>query len=109
MAVPIPNGTAINAAPNVMMMEPVISGRIPKCSSMGYQRVPRSEDNFTSANVGMPSRIRKKKISPTKSMAEYPDALTRRVMINSRQFNDFSIMLHARGYLLLLYRHKPQV
>ncbi len=34
---------------------------------MGYQRLPRSDDNSTSPKVGKPSRIRKKKISATKS------------------------------------------
>src|SRR6266498_2855204 len=60
---------------------------------MGYQRMLNSEPRLVSAKVGIPSRTRKKKISATKRMAEYPEALIKRVITNSRQLRDFSIVL----------------
>jgi hypothetical protein len=51
----------------------------------------RREERLVSANVGMPSRTRKKKMSATKMMAEYPEALIKRVIMNSYQLSDFSM------------------
>jgi hypothetical protein len=92
IAVPIPKGTATNVAPSVTISDPVMEQKS-IISSMGYQRMLKSEARSASQKVGMPSRTRKKKMSATKRMAEYPEALIKRVMTNSYQLRDFSMQV----------------
>ena len=108
----MPRGKAITIEEIVTISEPVMRGRIPYNSSIGYQRLDKRSPNEISCKVGNPSFNKKTKISNTKSMVDEP-AIRIVLVIN---FSDFLMMClfaddgnktQVIGYFLRVRRENP--
>ena len=108
----MPKGRAITIEEMVTISEPLMSGRIPYNSSIGYHRLDNNSPNGISFKVGTPSFNKKTKINNTKSIVDEP-AIRIVLVIN---FSDFLMMClfiddwnktQAGCYFLRLRRENP--